>query len=311
MKKDLIALQDLSQKEIFSLLELTKKLKDNPIQPLLAGKNLGLLFTKSSTRTRVSFEVGIFQLGGHSIFLDVNGLQIARGETLEDTAKVLSRYLDGIVIRTYDHQELVKFAQAATMPVINGLTDDLHPCQILSDLFTMYEKLGKVEGLKIAYVGDGANNMVNTWLAGAAMMNMKISIAAPPAYWPSPEYVKAAVKLSNCGSSFLEVTQDVTSAVRDADVIYTDVWVSMGQEKEKEKRLKDLAKYQLNGELLKRTGKNTLVMHCLPAHRGEEIADDMVDGPQSVIFDQAENRLHAQKALMLMLMGNSMALKAK
>jgi ornithine carbamoyltransferase len=307
MKKDLIALQDLTQKEIFSLLELTKKLKDNPIQPLLAGKNLGLLFTKSSTRTRVSFEVGIFQLGGHSIFLDVNGLQIARGETLEDTAKVLSRYLDAIVIRTYDHQELVKFAQAATMPVINGLTDDLHPCQILSDLFTMYEKFGKVEGLKIAYVGDGANNMVNTWLAGAAMMNMKISVAAPPAYWPSPEYVKAAVKLSNCGSSFLEVTQDVVSAVRDADVIYTDVWVSMGQEKEKEKRLKDLAKYQLNGELLKRTGKNTLVMHCLPAHRGEEIADDMVDGPQSVIFDQAENRLHAQKALMVMLMGKRQA----
>ena len=305
MKRDFLSLTDLNQKEIARVLELSRKLKKDPIQSILAGKSLGLVFTKSSTRTRVSFEVGISQLGGHSFFLDTQGLQLTRGESLVDTARVLSRYLNGVVIRTYRHQDIVDFAKHASIPVINGLTDDLHPCQILSDLFTIQEKLGRLEGLKIVYVGDGANNMAATWLFGAAMTGIRLKVAAPQGYWPDPKYIREAMKVSTIGQEFFEVTQDVKSAVRDADVIYTDVWVSMGQENEKEKRLKDLVRYQVNEALLSAAKPSTLVMHCLPAHRGEEITDAVVDRPDSVIFDQAENRLHVQKALMVMLMGSS------
>lgn len=304
MKKDFIDIQDLTEKEIFELFELTKKLKTKPIQPLLTGKTLGLIFKKSSTRTRVSLEVGMSQLGGHSIFLETKDLQVGRGESIEDTSKVLSRYLDGVVIRTYEHREVVDFAKSSTIPVINGLTDSSHPCQILCDLFTIYEKRGTFKDLKIAYVGDGANNMALTWVLGAAMMGIKFVIAAPPNYWPDPEVVRTAVRLSKTGQSFFEVTKDVQSAVRNADVIYTDVWVSMGQEKENAKRLKELAGYQVNDALLRLASENALIMHCLPAHRGEEITDSAIDGPHSIVFDQAENRLHTQKALMVMLMGS-------
>lgn len=309
MNKDFIVFQDFSEKEILALLEMSKKLKVQPLQPLLTGKTLGLLFTKSSTRTRVSFEVGISQLGGHSIFLDAQSLQMERGETIADTAKVLSRYLDALVIRTYAHQDVVEFAQNASMPIINGLTDALHPCQILADLFTLYERRGEVKNLTVVYVGDGSNNVAHTWLFAAAVMGIKLVIASPVQYWPDPEHVRASVKLSSVGSKFFEVTKDVMTAVGQADVIYTDVWVSMGKEKENAKRLKDLAPYQVNEALLKAAPKEALVMHCLPAHRGEEISGAVLDGPQSVVFDEAENRLHTQKALMLMLMGNETVLK--
>lgn len=301
MKKDFIDILDLTEKEIYELFDLTKKLKAQPVQTLWVGKTLGLLFTKSSTRTRVSFEVGAFQLGGHSIYLDTQALQLARGEPISDTAKVLSRYLSAIVIRTYRHQDVVEFAQNSTIPVVNGLTDDLHPCQALCDLFTIFEKRGRVKDLKVVYVGDGANNVAHTWILAAAMMGMKLVVAAPPNYWPNPDVVRKAVKISSLGQSFFEVTRDVTAAVRQADVLYTDVWVSMGQEKENEKRLKDLAGYQINEALLKSASKDVLVMHCLPAHRGEEIAAEVIDGAKSIVFDQAENRLHTQKALLLML----------
>lgn len=302
MKKDLIDLQDLTQKELFQLFELAKKLKKDPLQPLLVGKTLGLIFKKSSTRTRVSFEVGISQLGGDSIFLDADELQLGRGETVSDTAKVLSRYLSAIVIRTYAHDEIVEFSKSASIPIINGLTDTSHPCQILCDLFTILEKRGSLKDLKVVYIGDGANNMAHTWLVGAAMTGIKLVIAAPPSYWPKSEAVRTAVKLSSVGSSFFEATRDPIAAVRDADIIYTDVWVSMGQESENKKRLKDLANYQINEELLKAAPKAAWVMHCLPAHRGEEITDGVMEHPQSIVFDQAENRLHTQKALMVMLM---------
>jgi len=301
VKKDFIDILDLTEKEIYELFDLTKKLKAQPVQTLWAGKTLGLLFTKSSTRTRVSFEVGASQLGGHSIYLDTQSLQLARGEPISDTAKVLSRYLSAIVIRTYRHQDVVEFAQNSTIPVVNGLTDDLHPCQALCDLFTIFEKRGRVKDLKVVYVGDGANNVAHTWILAAAMMGMKLAVAAPPSYWPNPDVVRKAVKISSSGQGFFEVTKDVASAVRQADVIYTDVWVSMGQEKENEKRLKDLAGYQVNESLLKSAPKEALVMHCLPAHRGEEISAGAIDGAQSIVFDQAENRLHTQKALLLML----------
>jgi ornithine carbamoyltransferase len=309
VKKDFIDILDLDEKEMFELFDLAKKLKDQPVQSLWIGRTLGLLFTKSSTRTRVSFEVGAFQLGGHAIYLDTQALQIARGEPLSDTAKVLSRYLDAIVIRTYQHQELIEFAENASIPVINGLTDDSHPCQIICDLFTIFEKRSRLKDLKVVYIGDGANNMAHTWILGAAMMGMKLVIAAPPKYWPNPEIIRRAVKLSALGQSFFEVTQDVASAVREADVLYTDVWVSMGQESENEKRLKDLKGYQINEALLKSASKDVLVMHCLPAHRGEEISAEVIDGTKSIVFDQAENRLHTQKALLLMLTKNGIVSK--
>lgn len=303
MKKDFIDIQDFDSSEILELFKLTKKLKANPLQPLLNGKTLGLLFTKSSTRTRVSFEVGMTQLGGHSIFLDVESLQLSRGESAADTARVLSGYLDALVIRTYAHDEVMNFSKNAAIPIINGLTDDSHPCQLLCDLFTIYEKRGNLKDLTVAYLGDGSNNVAHTWLAAAALMGIKIVVAAPPKYWPDPKVVKAAIKLSPVGSSFLEVTRDVNIALRNADVLYTDVWVSMGQEKDQEKRFKDLSGYQINDKLLQLSKKDVSVMHCLPAHRGEEITSEVMDGPHSIIFDQAENRLHAQKALIVMLMG--------
>ncbi|MBI1883498.1 MAG: ornithine carbamoyltransferase [Chlamydiae bacterium] len=304
VKKDFIDIQDWNEKEILELLELSGRLKARPIQPLLIGKTLGMIFKKSSTRTRVSFEVGISQLGGSSIFLSEDDLQLGRGESLEDTARVLSRYLDSLVIRTYEHREVEEFARHATIPVINGLTDETHPCQMICDLFTIFERRQQLKGLKVVYVGDGANNVAQTWLFGAALMGMKLSVAAPPAYWPKSEAVRSAVKLSCEGPRFFEATQDAVSAVRDADVIYTDVWVSMGQEKEKEKRLKDLAGYQVNEALVKAAPREVLVMHCLPAHRGEEISAGVMDADHSIIFDQAENRLHTQKALMVKLMEN-------
>jgi ornithine carbamoyltransferase len=264
----------------------------------LTGKTLGMIFDKSSTRTRISFEVGMFQLGGIALFLSSRDTQIGRGETIPDTARIMSRYLDGIMIRTYAQEAVEEFARYATIPVINGLTDLLHPCQILSDLFTIMEKKGTYEGLKIAYIGDG-NNVANSWLNAAARLPFRLALACPENYAPNPFILKRASKEAEKGVTLCLKPEEAAS---DADVIYTDVWASMGQEAEKEKRAKIFKTYQVNKKLLESAKKDAIVMHCLPAHRDEEITAEVIDGPQSVVMDQAENRLHVQKAIMEILM---------
>jgi ornithine carbamoyltransferase len=256
-----------------------------------------MIFDKSSTRTRISFEVGIYQLGGMALFLNNRDTQVGRGEDISDTARVMSRYLDAVVIRTYSQSFVEDFARYATIPVINGLTDEQHPCQILSDLFTIKEKKGRYEGLKVAYVGDG-NNVANSWIDAAAGLPIRLSLACPEKYEPEEAILERGTKKAEGG---ITLYRNPADAVKDADVIYTDVWTSMGQEAEKEERKKIFRGYQVNGELLSRARKDAIVMHCLPAHRGEEITDDVIDGPHSVVIDQAENRLHVQKAVMEIL----------
>jgi ornithine carbamoyltransferase len=267
----------------------------------LSGKTLGLFFEKPSTRTRVSFEAGMNQLGGQSIFLSVMDIQMRRGETVADTARVLSRYLDGLVIRCYEHHAVEEWARNATIPVINGLTDLHHPCQVLSDLFTIREKKRRWKGVKIAYVGDG-NNVANSLLEGAAIMGMAISVACPHGYEPDASIVEWSRERAERTGASIEIVRDPFVAVKGADVLYTDVWTSMGQEKEQARRIKVLGPYQLNGRLLAAAHPDALVMHCLPAHRGQEITADVLDGPQSVVLDQAENRLHVQKAILTRLL---------
>jgi ornithine carbamoyltransferase len=305
-KKDLISILDLSREELALVLDVAVMLRDKykakeMFVPLL-GKALAMIFTKSSTRTRVSFEMGMFHLGGAAIFLSPTETQIGRGESISDTARVLSRYVDGIMIRTYAHRDVIELAQNASVPVINGLTDDEHPCQVLADLLTIRDKKKALKSLKIAYVGDG-NNMCNSWLYAAPKAGMNIAVASPKAYMPSAGVIHNAVALSAESKTQVLVTDSPDEAVKDADVIYTDVWASMGQEAESIKRKKDFAAYQVNQALLKKAKKDCLIMHCLPAHRGEEITAEVIDGPNSVIFDQAENRLHAQKAVLALLMG--------
>jgi ornithine carbamoyltransferase len=294
MKKDLLAINDFSREEILGLLEKSAQLKrmriDNvPYEPL-KGKSLGMIFSKHSTRTRISFEVGMFELGGQALFLTTDQLQMTRGETVEDSAKVLSRYLHGLVIRTYDHEDLTNLAKHATIPIINGLTDLNHPVQILSDLFTIHEKLGDIENIKVAYVGDG-NNVVYSWIVGASVMGFDLAIASPKNF--QPPWPKGLSPQKN-----IEVLEDPMEAVRNADVIYTDVWVSMGQESESEEKIKQLRPYQINQKLVDAAKDNVLVMHCLPAHREMEISSEVMDGSHSIVFDQAENRLHMEKALL-------------
>lgn len=301
--KDLISIQDLSFKEIQEIFSLTKKLKKKNAPDCLKGKTLGMIFEKSSTRTRVSFEVGMLQLGGHAIFLSSRDIQIGRGESVEDTAKVLSGYLDGIVLRTYSHQEIVEFAKVATIPVINGLSDMLHPVQVLCDLYTLLEVKGKIKPLKVVYIGDGANNMAHSWLVGAAKCGIHFVLCSPTAYQPNAEVVNHAKGEAKKSKAKIVIESDPGLAVQGADVIYTDTWVSMGQEAEKPHRLKILAPYQVNQTLIKKAKKNVSVMHCLPAHRGDEISANVADGPNSIIFQQAENRLHVQKAILALLMG--------
>ncbi|MBN2397731.1 MAG: ornithine carbamoyltransferase, partial [Deltaproteobacteria bacterium] len=262
------------------------------------GKTLGMLFDKSSTRTRLSFEAGIHQLGGAGVFLSRRDIQLGRGEPVSDTARIMSLYLDGIMIRTFGHEMVEEFARYATIPVINGLTDLLHPCQVLSDLFTIIEKKGGYEGLKIAYVGDG-NNMTNSWINAAARLPFHLSIACPEGYEPDAGILKRGIRETKGGIDLLRVPAD---AVSDADVVYTDVWASMGQEDEQEKRVVVFKEYQVNEKLLRYAKGDAIVMHCLPAYRGEEITAGVLDGPQSVVIDQAENRLHVQKAIMEILM---------
>jgi ornithine carbamoyltransferase len=296
--KHLLTIEQLSSREINDILQLAKKLKKGrgkakQKQPL-RGQAWALIFNKASTRTRVSFEVGIRELGGSSLYLSTNDIQMGRGETVADTARTLSRYVHGVVIRTYAQRDIEQFAEAGTIPVINALTDDEHPCQTLADLLTVWEKLGTLKGKKVVFFGDGACNVCNSWLFGAVKMGMEMWVAAPKQFQPGAEWVKRA-------GGDIHVTEDVAEAARNADVLYTDVWVSMGKEAEATERLKILAPYQVNGSVLKRAKPGALVMHCLPAYVGKEITADVFAAHQKTIFDQAENRLHAQKAIMTML----------
>jgi len=303
--KDLISIRDFSKEEIQMILNLAKFLKNRakkgPTPKLLKGKTIALIFEKPSNRTRVSFEVGMWQLGGLAINLDFKGLRFGVGESISDIARTLSRYVNGIVIRTFNHENVKELARNASVPVINGLTDLSHPCQALADLFTIWEKKGKLRGIKIAYVGDG-NNVCHSLFNIASIMGMEMIAACPKGYEPDPKVMKVVNEDAKRSKAVISVVKDPFDAVVGADVIYTDVWTSMGQEKEKEERLKAFKNYQVNFELLKQAKKDVIVMHCLPAHRGEELASDVMDSKYSVVFDQAENRLHVQKAILALLM---------
>ncbi len=306
--KDLLSLHDLSLDEIEEILSLAAELKSMQksgiAHPLLAGKTLGMIFEKSSTRTRVSFETGMYQLGGQALFLSGRDLQIGRGEPVRDTARVLSRYLDGVMIRTFAHDTLEEFAQWADIPVINGLSDLLHPCQVLADLLTIREHCGKnLRGLKLAYIGDG-NNMAHSLMFGCAKTGMDFAAATPPGYEPNDSIVAKAREDAEISDASITLTHDAAEAAKDADILCTDVWVSMGEEAEREKRQQDLAGYQINQELLRHAARRAIVMHCLPAHRGEEITEDVFEANAATIFDEAENRLHAQKAVLALTMGD-------
>ena len=304
--QDLISLHDLTAEEIQKLLKLgiklKKELKQGIKNKILEGKTLGMIFTKSSTRTRVSFEVGMTQLGGYPLFLSSNDIQLGRGETIHDTAKVLERYLDGIMIRTYAHSDVTELAEEANIPVINALTDLLHPCQVLADLMTAYEHKGRLEGLKFAYIGDG-NNMAHSIMYGCAKADMNCAIATPAAYKCDEGVVENAKADFAASRGSLLLTEDPIEAIKDADIVYTDTWVSMGMEEEKAELQKAFTPYQVNKELFSHARSDAIFMHCLPAYRGFEVTEDVIDGPNSVIFDEAENRLHAQKAVMATLMG--------
>jgi len=300
--RDFIDLSHFEKHELRRILDtahdLKRKQKRGEPHELLRGKSLAMIFMKSSTRTRVSFEVGMTQLGGHALYLQPSGTQLGRGETIGDTARVLSRYCDAIMARVYGHNEVVELAEYATVPVINGLSDFLHPCQIMADLMTIEEHKGRLEGLKIAYVGD-SNNVSNSIMQGCTIMGMDVTIGSPKGYTPSDEIMRRAKELSEKYDTNLEVVNDPYEAVKDADVIYTDTFFSMGQERSEEKE-KALMPFQVNAGLIAAAKKDVIVMHCLPAHRGEEITDEVMDGPHSVVFDQAENRLHAQKAILVL-----------
>ena len=296
MKKDLLTIADMTADEIGQLFELTEKLKrerGNQAYKPLAGKSIGLIFAKSSTRTRVSFEVGVAELGGTALYLDQGKMQVGRGETVEDTAKVLSRYLHGIVIRTFSHKDVEELAANATIPVINALTDEFHPCQILTDMFTMKEYCGKVEGLKMVFFGDGRSNIANSLVNAAKKVPFELVITAPEEFRPEDDFIK--------GYSNISWDPDPLRASKDADFLYTDVWVSMGFEKESEELLKIFQPYQVNDAAVNAAKKSVKFMHCLPAHRGQEVAASVMDSPVSIVFDEAENRLHVQKALLSML----------
>ena len=305
--KDLISIHDLSVGEVATILDVAKKLKrkqkNGEPHQYLKGKTLGMIFSKASTRTRVSFEVGFWQLGGHPIYLNDSASQIGRGEPVRDTARVLSRFVDGIMIRTFSPESVLELAKYASIPVINGLTDMLHPCQALTDLFTIMEYKEVLKGRKLVYVGDG-NNMAHSLMYACAKVGMNMVCACPQGYQPDPVIVKTAQEDAVHTGCTIEVDDDLFRASKGADVLYTDVWASMGQESEQSIRQEALGEYQINKELLAVARPDAMVLHCLPAHRGEEITEDVLEGPQSKIFDQAENRLHVQKAIMALLMSD-------
>lgn len=305
--KHFISINDISTEEFEALMKLTEKLKNERKQgishPHLAGKSLGMIFTKSSTRTRVSFETGMVQLGGYPLFLSSADIQLGRGETIYDTAKVLSRFLDGIMIRTFKHSDVTDLAKFGSIPIINGLTDDEHPCQAMADLFTIYEYKHTLKGLKLAYVGDG-NNVAHSLLHACAKAGMDIAVASPKGYTCSERIVEEAKEAAAKSGAKILMTHDPEEAVFGADAIYTDTWVSMGQESEKAERVKLFMPYQVNGALFAKAKEDAIFLHCLPAYRGYEVTEEVIDGPRSAIFDEAENRLHAQKAIMVMTMGS-------
>ena len=304
--KHLISLYDCTTEEIEKILKLAIKLKaDNKAgitHHILKGKSLGMIFAKSSTRTRVSFEVGMYQLGGQALYLNNNDIQMGRGESIYDTANVLSRFLDGIMIRTFDHQDVLDLAKYGSISIINGLTDLLHPCQILADLQTVYEHKGKLNGLKVCYVGDG-NNISNSLLYGCTKMSMDISVATPVGYECDALVTERAKEMAKQTGSCVVITNDPSEAMQNADVVITDTWVSMGQESEKQERIKIFKDYTVTEQLFSKAKDDAIFMHCLPAYRGYEVVPEIIDGPHSVIFDEAENRLHAQKAVMAFTMG--------
>lgn len=304
-KKDLLSVQNLSDEEISDILAKAIQFKKQRSKGIfsneLQGKTIALIFERPSTRTRVSFEIGIHELGGEPLFLSAQELQLSRGETIADTAKTLSRYVHGIVARVTSHEHLVELSKHSAIPVINALSPLEHPCQTLADLQTIREKKGRLKGLKLAWVGDG-NNVCNSLLLGCTLVGMNISAACPNGYEPNAEIVKQAQKNAKRSGVKLEILDDPKKAVAGADVVYADVFVSMGQEAERERRMKDFKGYQVNADLLKHAKKDVIFMHCLPAHRGEEVSAEVIDGPHSVVFDQAENRLHAQKAILCMVM---------
>jgi ornithine carbamoyltransferase len=302
--RDFLTISDFTAKEIRLILDaahdLKSDLKEGKPHPVLQGKSLGMIFTKPSTRTRVSFEVGMVQLGGYPLFLSSQDIQLRRGESLPDTARTLERYLDGIMIRTFAQDDVVELARYASIPVINGLTDLVHPTQVIADLMTIEEHKGKLAGLKLAFIGDG-NNVAHSLLEICARMGLQMTIACPPGYEPDGRILAGAQADAASTGVQLEVVEDPVEAVQGADVIYTDIWASMGQEAEEAQRAEVFQRYQVNAELLEQAAPGAIVLHCLPAHRGEEITDEVIDGPQSVVFDEAENRLHAHKAIMALL----------
>jgi len=304
-QRHFLSLKDWSRDEIELLFEQAAAIKANPdsYAGALAGQSLAMIFQKPSTRTRVSFEVGMNQLGGRALFLGSGDIQLNRGETIADTARVLSRYVQGIMARVFAHQDVTDLARHGSVPVINGLSDLLHPCQALADYFTLRERRGGLTGLKLAYVGDG-NNVAHELMFGAVKLGLQFSIGCPRGYEPNPLIFKSAVReAQKLGSPIPEVSGDPYEAVAGADVVYTDVWTSMGQEAEAQARLEAFQGFQVTPEMMASAGPDVMFMHCLPAHRGEEVSADVIDGPQSVVFDEAENRLHAQKALLVTLMG--------
>jgi ornithine carbamoyltransferase len=302
MKRDLLSILDLSAGELDEIIGEAENLKmlrrEGRPHEFLKGKSLAMVFEKASTRTRISFETGIYELGGHALFLNPHDLQIGRGEEIRDTARVMSRYVAGVLIRAYRHENIVEFARNSDVPVINGLSDREHPCQIIADILTIREHFGSLGGLKVAWIGDG-NNVCNSFVLASALTGFEITVASPPQFQPSSEIVQRA--LSKGGK--VTVVREPEEAAQDADVVVTDTWVSMGEESEKTARLKEFQGYTITGALMRKASPNAIFMHCLPAHRGQEVADEVIEGPQSLVFDEAENRLHAQKALLVKLLG--------
>ena len=306
MTKDLVTIANLTASQINDILELTAKLKQNKkrFSKVLNGKTLALIFQKPSNRTRVSFEVGMYQLGGNAIYLSPGEINLGVRESVQDVAKTLSRFVDGIVLRTFEHTNVVELAKYASVPVINGLSDFSHPCQALADIFTVKEKLKKTRGVTIAYVGDG-NNVCNSLLYICSKLGINIHVAAPKGYQADGGVIEGAIAMAAKNGSTVKIFTDPLKAVDGADAIYTDVWTSMGQERESALRKKAFKAFQVNAKLMSRAKKNVLIMHCLPAHRGEEITEDAIDGPNSVVFDEAENRMHVQKAVLIKLLGDT------
>jgi ornithine carbamoyltransferase len=305
MMKHLTTIQDFSAQEIWEIFEISKELKEkqkkNEPHELLRGKSLAMIFQKPSTRTRVSFEVGMTQLGGHALYLSANDLQLGRGETISDTAKVLSRYADGIMARVFSHQDIIDLAKNSAVPVINGLSDKFHPCQALTDLFTIWEHKQELKNLNIVFLGDGDNNVTNSLLLLCARLGAHFKIACPKKYQTKQEILDLAKQSLDKTKSGIKISNNPEEVVKNADIIYTDTWVSMGRE-DAEERIKNLEPYQVNQELISLAKPDVKIMHCLPAHRGQEITDEVMDGPHSIIFDQAENRLHVQKAILALLL---------